>query len=216
MPSHKIHLTIASEVNKELKLDNDSIMLGSVLPDLTTLKDHGKSHYQVYGSYDEQLANPDKFVSEYKVKLNNPIMMGYLIHILTDRFYNDYFYRNHCVFDESGNVNKVKLKNGKIKSPIRNYKQRDFGKYDKYLLKTRQVTKFVSDDCIKNVEDLSVAIFDKEYLSNYILNANKEIDKPNLYKIKSSFFYNVLNKEELEELQNKCINYIIDYIKSIM
>lgn len=27
MPSHKIHLSIVPEVNKKLKLDNDSIML---------------------------------------------------------------------------------------------------------------------------------------------------------------------------------------------
>ena len=35
MPSHKIHMYIAKKVNEKLKLDLDSIMLGSVLPDLT-------------------------------------------------------------------------------------------------------------------------------------------------------------------------------------
>lgn len=45
MPSHKIHLSIAQEVNKKLKLDNDSIMLGSVLPDLTIEHNHGLSHF---------------------------------------------------------------------------------------------------------------------------------------------------------------------------
>lgn len=35
MPSHKIHLGIAQEVNKQLKLDSDLIKIGSVLPDLT-------------------------------------------------------------------------------------------------------------------------------------------------------------------------------------
>ena len=69
MPSHKIHLAIANEVNKKLKLDNDSIMLGSVLPDLITNKRHDISHYQIEGSYEEELANPDKFVSEYRNKL---------------------------------------------------------------------------------------------------------------------------------------------------
>lgn len=79
MPSHKIHLTIANEVNKILKLDNDSIMLGSVMPDLVNSNNHGISHYQIEGSYEDELANPDKFVKEYKEELNNPIMMGYLI-----------------------------------------------------------------------------------------------------------------------------------------
>jgi hypothetical protein len=46
MPSHKIHIKIVQDLNKVLKLDNDSIMLGSVLPDLTITKDHGLSHFQ--------------------------------------------------------------------------------------------------------------------------------------------------------------------------
>lgn len=40
MPSHKIHMYIAKKVNEKLKLDLDSIMLGSVLPDLTINKNH--------------------------------------------------------------------------------------------------------------------------------------------------------------------------------
>ena len=66
MPSPRIHLAIANEVNKKLKLDNDSIILGSILPDLSIGKRHDISHYQVAGSYDEELANPDKFINEYR------------------------------------------------------------------------------------------------------------------------------------------------------
>ena len=45
-------------------------MLGSVLPDLTINKNHAKSHYQYEGTYESELANPDKFIYEYKSKLN--------------------------------------------------------------------------------------------------------------------------------------------------
>ena len=34
MPTHKIHLAVAKKVNDKLKMDLDSIMLGSVLPDI--------------------------------------------------------------------------------------------------------------------------------------------------------------------------------------
>jgi hypothetical protein len=214
MPSHKIHLTIASEVNKNLKLDNDSIMLGSVLPDLTITKDHGKSHYQVDSSYEEQLANPDKFIAEYKSELDNPIMMGYLIHILTDRYYNDYFFKNHCLFNDKGYAEKVILKNGRNGYPIKKYKQSEFGKYDKYLLKKHLVAKFNNTDCVSQVKDLSIAQFDIEYLKKYVVNANKEIDNPRLYKINSCFFYRVLSKKELDEMLNNCCKYIVDYISS--
>lgn len=46
MPSHKIHLGIAQEVNKKLNRNTDLIKLGSVLPDLTIEHDHGLSHFQ--------------------------------------------------------------------------------------------------------------------------------------------------------------------------
>ncbi len=84
MPSHKIHLAIAKRVNDKLNLDLDSIMLGSVLPDICENKNHSISHYQVGEKDLEGLANPDKFVEKYRDKLSNPIMIGYLIHILTD------------------------------------------------------------------------------------------------------------------------------------
>ena len=39
MPSHKIHLAIAKKINEKLNMDLDSLMLGSVLPDLAS-NDH--------------------------------------------------------------------------------------------------------------------------------------------------------------------------------
>jgi hypothetical protein len=141
--------------------------------------------------------------------------MGYLIHILTDRYYNNYFFKNHCVFDENGHETKVKLKNGKYGFPIKKYKQSDFEKYDKYLLKKHLVKKFNSIECVSQVKDLSVAKFDKNYLIQYIENTNKEIDNPKLYKVKSNIFYKVLSKNELNNMFNNCCKYIIKYINSI-
>ena len=34
----------------------------------------------------------------YKEKLDNPIMLGYLIHILTDRFYNEYIFKHFYIY----------------------------------------------------------------------------------------------------------------------
>lgn len=213
MPSHKIHLAIANEVNKKLKLDNDSIMLGSVLPDLITNKRHDISHYQIEGSYEEELANPDKFVSEYRNKLNSPIMLGYLVHLLTDKYYNDYFFQKHCIFGENGKAHSVILKNRKIRQPIKKYKQTDFAKYDKWLLKHNFVVPFKSNDCIDMIVDLTVAKFDKNCLKCYIEKANNEIIEPNIYKIKSNLFYKVLTKKELDKMYNECVKYILKYIE---
>ena len=93
MPSHKIHLAIARRINEKLKLNSDEIMLGSVLPDLTTNHDHGISHFQSIDIYPQNLANPNSFVRKHSDKLSSPVSIGYLIHLLTDRYYNYRFYQ---------------------------------------------------------------------------------------------------------------------------
>ena len=94
MPSHKIHLSIARAVNKKLKLDNDSIMLGSLLPDLTIEHNHGLSHFQYEDVYPKNLANADEFIKKYPDKKDD-ISIGYIIHLLTDKFYNDTYYNTN-------------------------------------------------------------------------------------------------------------------------
>ena len=83
-----IHIKIACDINKKLKLDNDALMLGSVLPDLTNNRRHILSHFQKINDEYYRLANYYQFIKEYKDTLNNPISVGYLIHLLTDRYYS--------------------------------------------------------------------------------------------------------------------------------
>lgn len=208
MPTHKIHLAIAKKVNEDLKLNLDSIMLGSVLPDLAN-NDHAISHYQEEGTYESELANPDMFVKEYRNELDNPIMIGYLIHLLTDRFYNDYYFKNHCIFNNNGIPVSVKLLNGKVIDKIKVPKHADFYKYDKWLLKNNFVENFSSDECINHVHDLSVASFNNDKLKKYINNCNN--DKPRY--LKTSLFYKSLTKKELDLIFNDCIKYTKDYFK---
>lgn len=207
MPSHKIHLAIANELNKELKMDLDSLMIGSVLPDLA-LNDHGVSHYQVEGTYDSELANPDKFLNEYKEDMRNPVMIGYLIHLLTDRFYNDYYFRNHCIFNDNGIPVAAKLRNGKVIEKIKIPKQSDFFKYDKWLLKNNRVEKFKSDNCINNIYDLSIAQFDIDKIKKYITDSNND----KIRNLKTNLFYKSISKKELDSVYINCIEYIKNYL----
>ena len=71
MPSHKTHLSIAIEVNKYLNFDNDLIMLGSVLPDLTINHTHRLSHCRNNENGIKGLANPQIFLDKYKYKVDN-------------------------------------------------------------------------------------------------------------------------------------------------
>ncbi len=134
MPSHKIHLAIAKKVNEYLKLDQDSIMLGSILPDMSEEKNHAKSHYQKI-EIDKGLANPDSFIKDNKKYLNNPVIIGMLIHILTDRFYNKYMFNNFFICDKNGNDLGIKMKNKEVlmsSEKRKYYKHREFAIYDKW------------------------------------------------------------------------------------
>ena len=119
MSSHKIHLVIAKKVNDRINMDLDSIMIGTVLQDICNEKDHSISHYQE--KVLERLANLDKFVEKYRDKIDNPILVGYLIHILIDRFYNEYMFKHFYIYDKDDNgirmylKSKKKLLEGKIR-----------------------------------------------------------------------------------------------------
>ena len=217
MPSHKIHLSIAKRVNDKLNLDLDSIMLGSVLPDICESRYHSISHYQVGEKDLEGLANPDKFIKKYKNKLNNPIMMGYLIHILTDRYYNEYMFKHFYIYDEYDNgigmylKGKKKLLDGKTRKYL---KHRELELYGKWLINNGYVPKFNDMNCVDNVIDFEEAKINKEKLREYILSANKDIDKVNIFSKFRFYNYKITTKEELDKIYNNCINYILDYIEN--
>lgn len=216
MPSHKIHLALAKRVNKKLNLDLDSIMLGSVLPDICENKNHSISHYQVGEKDLEGLANPDKFIEKYKDKLNNPIMIGYLMHILADRYYNEYMFKHFYIYDENENgigmylKGKKKILDGKTRKYL---KHRELDLYDKWLLNNGYVPRFNDIKCIDNVLNIEEAAFNKEKLKEYILSANKDIDKVNIFSKFKIYNYKITTKKELDTIYNNCINYILDYLK---
>ena len=215
MPSHKIHLAIAKKVNEHLKLDQDSIMLGSILPDISEEKNHAISHYQKK-EIDKGLANPDLFIKDNKKYLDNPVIIGMLIHILTDRFYNKYVFSNFYLYDKDNNCIGMKMKNKEVLMDMKirkNYKQREFSIYDKWLLNHKYVSKFKSHKCIDNVINTKTFTFNKEKLKKYIEKANKDIDKVNLFSKITFYNFKITDKKELDKIFNECTEYILEYLK---
>lgn len=188
------------------------------MPDLCIGRNHTISHYQNGKLGVEGTANPDLFVKHNKAKLSNLVVLGYLIHILTDKFYNTFAFTKFFIYDKDGNDIGLHFKNkDKLLSAekIKYYKQREFGLYDKWLLNHGYVTKFKDFKCLDNVVDLEVAKFDKEKLKKYIIESNNDIDKVNIFnKVKFSV-YKLTTKKELDKQFELCCDYIINYIKSI-
>ncbi len=95
MASAVIHLCIAKEVNKYLKMDEKLLLLGTIAPDISKQIGQTKeiSHFLDH-SYEDDIPNIDKFLSKYKDELTKPFEMGYFMHLLTDKYwFRDYVYK---------------------------------------------------------------------------------------------------------------------------
>lgn len=186
MPSHKIHLSIAQEINKKLKLDNDAIMLGSVLPDLTIEHNHELSHFQFEDVYPKNLANADEFIKKYP-NMKDDISIGYIIHLLTDKYYNDVYYHT--------NIDGIEHN--------KNFKHNLFDCYDSYLLKHGIVKNINDKNVINKIPNYKDINFDKKYLIEYIDKLNSDIKNANIDKS-----YNIEHLDFLNSLYKNCINFI--------
>lgn len=95
MASAIIHLCVAKEINKYLKMDENYILLGSIAPDISKQIGETKeiSHFLDHSNEDD-IPNIDRFLTKYRSELNNPFEMGYFIHLLTDKYwFRDYVYK---------------------------------------------------------------------------------------------------------------------------
>ena len=111
MPSWPVHLVIAKKVNAKLKLNEDLFLYGNLIPDVDkgTKITRYEAHY-----YNENLPFPtvpqekmidiNKFINVYKDALNNPLILGYYSHLLTDQFYNEKIYTTKWIQDENNNI----------------------------------------------------------------------------------------------------------------
>ena len=103
MPSWSIHIALANRLKKKYNFTDDFI-IGNVIPDATNgfiIKDisniihHPKTHFNFQGSNRPPKNDTNKFLDIYMDKINNPIIFGSLIHLMTDNYFNEYTYRNH-------------------------------------------------------------------------------------------------------------------------
>ena len=94
MASAIIHLCIAKEVNKVLGMDEKTLFLGTIAPDISKEIGQSKeiSHFLDH-SNENNIPNIDRFLKKYRDELVKPFEMGYFIHLLTDKYwFRDYFY----------------------------------------------------------------------------------------------------------------------------
>ena len=106
MASIMIHLAVAKKVNKDLKMPENLLFLGTLAPNLSSELNKSKAKSHFYNRKKE--IDLDKFINKYQYKMWYPYVIGYFIHLYTDKLWNERFMPNYI------KQNKIKLKGGSM------------------------------------------------------------------------------------------------------
>lgn len=227
MPSWFTHLATAKEISDKIGIkDINSFLIGNLMPDAER---HVIKDFSIYIPYDishfasiqsieggkDNLPNINKFLDIYKGQLSNNIALGYLVHILTDYYWNNITYSRYTLRNKLGECIGIKLNNGtnlKCNKHIRSkVKNTDFaileeniiqkGKYILPYIETNIITKTnVIKEVPYNEEDIKKIVKFCEYKSK-----NHGIDVK----------YQLFTKEQIEEDYKRSIKFILDYMRGI-
>lgn len=106
MASAVIRVAVAKEINKDLKMNEKELFLGTIAPDISKQIGEPKVKSHFLTDKDNDLPNLKEFLDKYQNNLDNPFIMGYYIHLFTDYLWFKYFIK------EITNNNSIKLLNG--------------------------------------------------------------------------------------------------------
>lgn len=234
MPSWSIHCAIAKKVMKDLDIDANTFLFGNIIADVDDeINYYGSYATHYYGIVNsascpsEELPDIEGFYQKYKFKINDPLILGYYCHLLTDYYFNEYTYANHWLMDEAGHVIGAKLKDGnelatKSLYKLLSIKRKDFAKfgrqlydlgltsfpvYDKEIIKHCQLLEpnFISD---RDIKVMISKIY--PYLED-ASNSHHEytiLSEEELYKMMEDTYQNIINRfKELKITKGNVMNY---------
>ncbi len=101
MASFMIHAAIASEINKQLRRDNDKLLLGTIAPDISKVVGEDKTYTHFLGTH-KDVPSLDKFLNLYSKYFYDDFVLGYYIHLYVDYLWFKYFIPE--IYDESKNL----------------------------------------------------------------------------------------------------------------
>lgn len=228
MPTLTTHIAVAEKVCAKLKLkDKDLIVLGAAIVDWSNNfedKNHLITHFQNSKSEGienlESLPDLDRFEKKYQNQLDDPIMKGYWIHLLTDYYFNRYIYENIYVYDVHSKVIGVRLSNHKVKlcsaADALNLKHQDFYEFDNYLRIKKEVHPLKYEGFFERLKKIDEVLMNEE---TYQKDAKSYNDSLVFFKdrgIHMTFYQpdlKVFQKYNLIKLLNQCVDYIASVIE---
>ncbi len=205
MASAVIHIAVAKEINKDLKMNEKELFLGTIAPDIS--KQLGESKVKSHFLPNDKTDLPilDKFLDKYKNNLNNPFIMGYYIHLFTDYLWFKYFIpeiTNSSDYIKVLSGNKIKCTKEEIEKLIYNdYTNLNISLIEEYDL---DLSLFYEDIEIPNIKFDEIPL-DKlqvivDQMGIIIENSKKE----------HTYSFNIDNVKQFIELCKKIISNDIE------
>ncbi len=217
MPSWTIHLAIVNKVCKEVNVKNTNIFtFANIMPDIfeghntpntsRVVKDYS-THYPYHtciNGMEIDLPDIKKFKKEYKAHFDNPVILGYYTHLLTDNYWNVQLYKKHYkISSKDKNLLEIKLSDGTTKicsfAEIQPVKHKDLRTFSAYL-NNEYTIQFPTYD--KQILEYAKELKEFTYTPDDIINTVKYVDE------------NIKNKkekiEEIYQLYSK--QELLDYI----
>lgn len=108
MASAIIHICVVKEINKSLGLDEKYLFLGSIAPDISKQIGQTKEKSHFLTTAKSNVPDIFKFLEKYKGFLTDTFLLGYFIHLYTDKLWFDEFIRERTY------ENTIRLLDGTI------------------------------------------------------------------------------------------------------
>lgn len=223
MPNWGEHLLIGNKILKKIKTEENLFLFGNILPDvqdgylvkgISNIQPHQLNHYDLNG----ENYNPNNkkeyeiFYEKYANKMDNPIIMGYLAHLITDSLWNEAFYGGKCV-QENGKIIGFMNKNNEFvkagKTELRQNKQKDFEAFQYYIYEkyNMKLPKF-SVDISKYANIIDVININDEDAKKVI----EYINERKLDAVNRNQEMQIFTVEELENLIDKTVDFVFNFL----
>lgn len=219
MHSMHVHLGIAKRLNEVLKKEENSLYVGSVIADIDKFTDKKSTHFQskeLINGVSMLLPNYKEFTKKYKEKLDNPVYLGYLIHLMTDYFFNKTTFSNYWLI-ENGIIVGAKLNTGNIRygdsTSRKRFRLNDYSVFDNYIEKTGGygIPEY-SEELYQNIKKFKLITLEKDDVFAVIESIHlihQETIMTKIFKKK----YKLYTNETMGNTFEECIKFILDYLK---
>ena len=226
MPAWITHLDVATKVCDKLKIEKNRFLIGNLMPDAErhVVKDFSifvpweVSHFgeviKING-INMNLPNISNFLEKYKVKLDNPVVLGYLSHLLTDYYYNKETYLHHTIPDKAGNKIGIILKDGSKKFcdryTISDVKHNDFNLFQDYLRKKQEFDiPIFTENMMKDIMEIEEVPYNNEDIKKIIKYVNE--NKEEKYNENIDKNYIMLTSDEMKREHENCVKFVYENI----